>query len=250
MRSLATDLSDGVKLVQLMEIMGDTTLGRFYMNPRMRVQKAENVNLALEFIKSRGVVLTNVGAEDIVDGNLKLILGMIWTLILRFTIADIRYVSVRSRRLELSWTLAMSLARVEFADVVLHPLDRPGLISNTILMQRGGRHCQRGSAAMVSEENSAVSRSRGDQLYYILQGRTRVVCLDSPPSSGSSQLRRIAKERPSRLHANRLPDRRTPPRHPTAARRRGLVRSPKARRTQCHDVCRPVLPRFQLDGAS
>lgn len=92
MRSLATDLSDGVKLVQLMEIMGDTTLGRFYLNPRMRVQKAENVNLALEFIKSRGVVLTNVGAEDIVDGNLKLILGMIWTLILRFTIADIRYV--------------------------------------------------------------------------------------------------------------------------------------------------------------
>lgn len=90
MRSLATDLSDGVKLVQLMEIMGDTSLGRFYMNPRMRVQKAENVNLALEFIKSRGVVLTNVGAEDIVDGNLKLILGMIWTLILRFTIADIR----------------------------------------------------------------------------------------------------------------------------------------------------------------
>jgi len=29
--------------------------------------------------------------KDIIDGNLKLILGMIWTLILRFTIADIRY---------------------------------------------------------------------------------------------------------------------------------------------------------------
>ena len=28
---------------------------------------------------------------DIVDENIKLILGMIWTLILRFTIADIRY---------------------------------------------------------------------------------------------------------------------------------------------------------------
>lgn len=30
---------------------------------------------------------------DIIDGNLKLILGMIWTLILRFTIADIRSVA-------------------------------------------------------------------------------------------------------------------------------------------------------------
>src|SRR5882757_718953 len=28
---------------------------------------------------------------DIIDGNLKLILGMIWTLVLRFTIADIKY---------------------------------------------------------------------------------------------------------------------------------------------------------------
>ena len=58
----------------------------------MRVQKAENVNKALEFITSRGVKLTNIGPEDIIDGNIKLILGMIWTLILRFTIADIRFV--------------------------------------------------------------------------------------------------------------------------------------------------------------
>ncbi|PWN52989.1 hypothetical protein IE53DRAFT_384549 [Violaceomyces palustris] len=103
MSSLSTDLSDGVKLVQLMEIMGDVSLGRYYRNPRMRVQMAENVNLALEFIKSRGVVLTNVGAEDIVDGNLKLILGMIWTLILRFTIADISEEGVTAKEGLLLW---------------------------------------------------------------------------------------------------------------------------------------------------
>ncbi|KAG5719277.1 Alpha-actinin-like protein 1 [Termitomyces sp. T112] len=89
MTSLVNDLSDGVRLIQLMEIMGDTSLGRYNKNPRIRVQKAENVNKALEFITSRGVKLTNIGPEDIIDGNLKLILGMIWTLILRFTIADI-----------------------------------------------------------------------------------------------------------------------------------------------------------------
>lgn len=92
---------------------GDVSLGRYNKNPRMRVQKAENVNKALEFITSRGVKLTNIGPEgisdsnysipnislilspDIIDGNLKLILGMIWTLILRFTIADIRYFAFR-----------------------------------------------------------------------------------------------------------------------------------------------------------
>ena len=87
--------------------LGDVSLGRYNKIPRLRVQKAENVNKALEFITSRGVKLTNIGPEgtnrlltsqvayshhsDIIDGNLKLILGMIWTLVLRFTIADIRY---------------------------------------------------------------------------------------------------------------------------------------------------------------
>lgn len=56
----------------------------------MIFQKMENVNKALDFIKSRGVALTNIGAEDIVNKNLKLVLGMLWTIILRFTIADIK----------------------------------------------------------------------------------------------------------------------------------------------------------------
>ncbi|KAK0546612.1 alpha-actinin [Tilletia horrida] len=103
MNSLTTDLADGVKLLQLMEIMGDVSLGKYYKSPRMRVQMAENVNKALDFIKSRGVVLTNVGAEDIIDGNLKLILGLIWTLILRFTIADISEEGVTAKEGLLLW---------------------------------------------------------------------------------------------------------------------------------------------------
>lgn len=46
---------------------------------------------------------------DIVDENLKLILGMIWTLILRFTIADIKYVTpVRYDCMGLCWTFAFT----------------------------------------------------------------------------------------------------------------------------------------------
>ncbi|KZT28329.1 actinin-like protein [Neolentinus lepideus HHB14362 ss-1] len=103
MTSLVKDLSDGVRLIQLMEIMGDVSLGRYNRNPRMRVQKAENVNKALEFINSRGVKLTNIGPEDIIDGNLKLILGMIWTLILRFTIADISEEGLSAKEGLLLW---------------------------------------------------------------------------------------------------------------------------------------------------
>ncbi|KAF9221592.1 hypothetical protein BS17DRAFT_785019 [Gyrodon lividus] len=103
MHSLLHDLSDGVRLIQLMEIMGDTSLGRYNKNPRMRVQKAENVNKALEFIRQRGIKLTNIGPEDIMDGNLKLILGMIWTLVLRFTIADISEEGLSAKEGLLLW---------------------------------------------------------------------------------------------------------------------------------------------------
>ncbi|CAE6415793.1 unnamed protein product [Rhizoctonia solani] len=83
--------------------IGDVSLGRYNKTPRMRVQKAENVNKALEFITSRGVKLTNIGPEDIIDGNVKLILGMIWTLILRFTIADISEEGLSAKEGLLLW---------------------------------------------------------------------------------------------------------------------------------------------------
>ncbi|KAF7721919.1 hypothetical protein EC973_003932 [Apophysomyces ossiformis] len=88
-QDLCEELAPGVRLIQLLEIIGDVTISRYNRKPRMRIQCVENVNTALEFIRSRGVALTNIGAEDIVDKNLKLVLGMLWTIILRFTIADI-----------------------------------------------------------------------------------------------------------------------------------------------------------------
>ena len=53
---------------------------------KMRFHKIANVNKALDFIASKGVKLVSIGAEEIVDGNVKMTLGMIWTIILRFAI--------------------------------------------------------------------------------------------------------------------------------------------------------------------
>ncbi|KAI8374666.1 calponin homology domain-containing protein [Radiomyces spectabilis] len=102
-QNLSDDLANGVRLIQLLEIIGDAVLGRYNKNPRMRIQYVENVNMALEFIKQRGVALTNIGAEDIVDKNLKLVLGMLWTIILRFTIADINQEGKNAKEGLLLW---------------------------------------------------------------------------------------------------------------------------------------------------
>ena len=47
--------------------------------------------------------MTNIGAEDVVDGNQKIILGLIWTLILRFTISDINEAGLTAKEGLLLW---------------------------------------------------------------------------------------------------------------------------------------------------
>jgi len=47
--------------------------------------------------------MVNMGAEDVVDGNRKIILGLIWTLILRFTISDINAEGMTAKEGLLLW---------------------------------------------------------------------------------------------------------------------------------------------------
>ncbi|OCL07310.1 alpha-actinin-2 [Glonium stellatum] len=102
-QDLIHDLSDGVVLIHLLEILGQESLGRYASRPKLRVQRFENVNKCLDFIKGRGIQMTNIGAEDVVDGNSKIILGLIWTLILRFTISDINEEGLSAKEGLLLW---------------------------------------------------------------------------------------------------------------------------------------------------
>lgn len=85
---LAEDLRDGLKLMLLLEVISGERLPKPERG-RLRFHLVSNVNKALDFIAHKGVKLVAVGAEEIVDGNLKMTLGMIWTIILRFAIQDI-----------------------------------------------------------------------------------------------------------------------------------------------------------------
>jgi spectrin beta len=52
----------------------------------MRIHCLENVDKALQFLREQRVHLENMGSHDIVDGNPRLNLGLIWTIILRFQV--------------------------------------------------------------------------------------------------------------------------------------------------------------------
>nr|XP_037843111.1 dystonin isoform X17 [Chlorocebus sabaeus] len=55
----------------------------------MRFHRLQNVQIALDYLKRRQVKLVNIRNDDITDGNPKLTLGLIWTIILHFQISDI-----------------------------------------------------------------------------------------------------------------------------------------------------------------
>ncbi|KAM3858524.1 microtubule-actin cross-linking factor 1, isoforms 1/2/3/4/5 [Diretmus argenteus] len=124
---LYEDLRDGHNLISLLEVLSGVTL-QLKSNPtlkkacvsrapplillggeddeeegaqgprekgRMRFHRLQNVQIALDFLKQRQVKLVNIRNDDITDGNPKLTLGLIWTIILHFQISEI-YVSGES----------------------------------------------------------------------------------------------------------------------------------------------------------
>ncbi|XP_071597786.1 dystonin isoform X27 [Heliangelus exortis] len=84
---LYEDLRDGHNLISLLEVLSGDTLPR--EKGRMRFHRLQNVQIALEYLKKRQVKLVNIRNDDITDGNPKLTLGLIWTIILHFQISDI-----------------------------------------------------------------------------------------------------------------------------------------------------------------
>eukprot|EP00118_Oscarella_pearsei_P018140 m.184464 g.184464 ORF g.184464 m.184464 type:complete len:3710 (+) comp39319_c1_seq2:34-11163(+) len=87
-RDLFADLQDGRVLMKLLEAISGEKIGAFARGS-LRIHKLENVQKALDFLSGKKVKLESIGAHDIVDGNQRLILGLLWTIILRFQIQDI-----------------------------------------------------------------------------------------------------------------------------------------------------------------
>ena len=86
-QDLIHDLQDGLLMINLLEIISAKTVATNYnKRPKIRAQKLENCGWVLKFLKDEGLKLVAIGPEDLVDPKRKLILGLIWTIILRYYI--------------------------------------------------------------------------------------------------------------------------------------------------------------------
>ncbi|CAH2053923.1 unnamed protein product, partial [Iphiclides podalirius] len=83
-QDLFQDLRDGEVLLSLLEILTAQQYRR--ERGQMRVHQLNNVNAALRALEAAGLRLVNISGADIVDGNPKLILGLVWSIILHWQV--------------------------------------------------------------------------------------------------------------------------------------------------------------------
>ncbi|EFA82688.1 alpha actinin [Heterostelium album PN500] len=101
--NIGTDFADGIKLAQLLEVISNDPVFKINKNPKLRIHNIQNIGLCLKHIEAHGVKLAGIGAEELVDQNLKMTLGMIWTIILRFAIQDISLEELSAKEALLLW---------------------------------------------------------------------------------------------------------------------------------------------------
>ncbi|KAM0671891.1 alpha-actinin [Ordospora colligata] len=165
------DLCDGVKLARLLMALQEESV-EYNSEPYTRIQKMENVERILMFIKRKNVKLINIGPEDIVDGNPKLILGLIWSLISRMAIADIALtgdLSIRSELLRWCKEVTSGYKGVRINDfsrswqdgiafnAIIHKF-RPDLICNFEELEGLGSVYNLQQAFKVAEQHLGIKR--------------------------------------------------------------------------------------------
>ncbi|XP_066266982.1 filamin-A-like isoform X4 [Branchiostoma lanceolatum] len=86
-QDLGEDLRDGTRLATLLEALSDRKIPRVNRNPINNLQKMDNVSRCLDLMKKEGIKTVNIGNEDVMEGNEKLMLGLIWTLIQHYQLS-------------------------------------------------------------------------------------------------------------------------------------------------------------------
>ncbi|XP_036438507.1 LOW QUALITY PROTEIN: nesprin-2 [Colossoma macropomum] len=86
-QDLFADLSDGTRLLDLLEVMSGQRMKR--EKGHGVFQQRGNVETALNFLKNKSIKLVNINIPDIIEGKPSIILGLVWTIILHCHIEEL-----------------------------------------------------------------------------------------------------------------------------------------------------------------
>ncbi|XP_071323734.1 nesprin-2a isoform X2 [Trachinotus anak] len=84
---LFSDLRDGSRLLDLLEVMSGQPMKR--QRGHGVFQQRADIETALNFLKKKSIKLVNINIPDIIDGRPSIVLGLVWTIILRCHIEEL-----------------------------------------------------------------------------------------------------------------------------------------------------------------
>ncbi|XP_029926299.1 dystonin isoform X3 [Myripristis murdjan] len=162
---LYEDLRDGHNLISLLEVLSGDTLPR--ERGRMRFHRLQNVQIALDYLKRRQVKLVNIRNDDITDGNPKLTLGLIWTIILHFQISEIHVTGesedMTAKERLLLWSKQMTEGYVGVRCENFTTSWRDGRLFNAII------HKYRPDLVDMSHVSTQTNRSNLEQAFVVAE---------------------------------------------------------------------------------
>ena len=85
--SFPDDLKNGVMLCHLAEILTNKKLKRFISHPTLQAHELDNLQIAFKLLTTSSLRLVNVGPEDVHNGYIKCILGLLWSCIQTFQLS-------------------------------------------------------------------------------------------------------------------------------------------------------------------
>lgn len=85
----ATDFEDGIRLMQLINALYDLPIPKHNATPKMKPHKLDNIELAFKMLEEAKIKTNFLKHAQLVDHDLKMILGMMWSIILDYAIKGI-----------------------------------------------------------------------------------------------------------------------------------------------------------------
>ena len=90
------DLRNGVIMCHLAELLTNQKLNRFNSRPTRKAHEFDNLGVAFKLLKKSSLRMVNIGPEDVHSGNIKCILGLLWSCVQTFQLGAVRTSSVEN----------------------------------------------------------------------------------------------------------------------------------------------------------
>ncbi|KAJ8410368.1 hypothetical protein AAFF_G00203490 [Aldrovandia affinis] len=156
---LFTDLQDGVRLLDLLEVLSGQRMKR--EKGRGVFQGRSHIETALNFLKKKSIKLVNINVPDIIDGRPSIILGLIWSIILHCHIEELAsslsFGSCQSSLESLSSMDSADSSPVQRGASPLHPHFRLSAKKALLLWVR--EQCNRASCSLDIKDFKSSWRS-------------------------------------------------------------------------------------------